>query len=166
MIEGIKGWVNTILCLGIFFTIVRMIIPNTALKKYISSLIGIITIIVVASPTIKIFQGNSLEGNIKDILLNVTTIETMSTGYTDLSNYEDINKNNVKERFKISVQEDMKEKLKTQINIDVEVTIDITNNYNIEKVNVKVPKEIEFDVEKFLYEEYDIDYKKIKVTKE
>ena len=45
MVDILKNWITTMLCIGIFLTFIQMIVPNTNLKKYIYSLIGVVTII-------------------------------------------------------------------------------------------------------------------------
>ena len=55
----------------------------------------IITIIVIANPIISLVK-NSDSNTIKNILLNATSnIGATDINYTDISNYEDVNKNNV-----------------------------------------------------------------------
>ena len=50
MVDILKNWITTMLCIGIFLTFIQMIVPNTNLKKYIYSLIGVVTIITLILP--------------------------------------------------------------------------------------------------------------------
>ena len=150
---------------SIFITIIKIIIPNTNLKKYIYSLMGIITVIVIINPVISFFKSNDLN-SIKSILLNATnSIDTQNINYTSMSNYEDVNKNNVKENFKENVESDIKEKLSESIGENVDVNIQITDTYNIQKVNVTIYKDTSFDIVSFISKEYDIDGSKITIQK-
>ena len=106
MLDTFRNWINMILALGILFTVIRIIVPNTKLKKYIYSLMGIVTIIVILSPVINLIKNGDLENSFKNIFLNMASAETLNTEYTNLSNYEDVNKNNVKENFKLNVEND------------------------------------------------------------
>ena len=165
MLDVFKEWISSILAIGILFTIIKIIIPNTNLKKYIYSLMGIITVIVIINPVISFFKSNDLN-SIKAILLNATnSIDTQNINYTSMSNYEDVNKNNVKENFKENVESDIKEKLSESIGENVDVNIQITDTYNIQKVNVTIYKDTSFDIVSFISKEYDIDGSKITIQK-
>ena len=165
MLDVFKEWISSILAIGILFTIIKIIIPNTNLKKYIYSLMGIITVIVIIKPVISFFKSNDLN-SIKSILLNATnSIDTQNITYTSMSNYEDVNKNNVKENFKENVDSDIKEKLSESIGENVDVNIQITDTYNIQKVNVTIYKDTSFDIVSFISKEYDIDGSKITIQK-
>ena len=163
MLDVFKEWISSILAIGILFTIIKIIIPNTNLKKYIYSLMGIITVIVIINPVISFFKSNDLN-SIKSILLNATnSIDTQNINYTSMSNYEDVNKNNVKENFKENVESDIKEKVSESIGENVDVNIQITDTYNIQKVNVTIYKDTSFDIVSFISKEYDIDGSKITI---
>ena len=68
MIEIFKNWIVSMLCIGIFTTIIQLIIPKTNLKKYIYTLIGIVTITVIISPVIDMFKSNSMEDSVSEVL--------------------------------------------------------------------------------------------------
>ena len=164
MLEVFKNWISSILAIGILFTIIRIILPNSHFKKYIYSLIGIVTIIVIISPVISAVKSTNFD-NIKDIVLNATNIDSSDVNYTNLSNYEDINENNVKKNFITSVENDIKEKLSSNIDNNVDVNIEITDTYNIEKINITLYGETSFDILSFISEEYDIGKDKINLQR-
>lgn len=164
MLEVFKNWISSILAIGILFTIIRIILPNSHFKKYIYSLIGIVTIIVIISPVISAVKSTNFD-NIKDIVLNATNIDSSDVNYTNLSNYEDVNENNVKKNFITSVENDIKEKLSSNIDNNVDVNIEITNTYNIEKINITLYGETSFDILSFISEEYDIGKDKINLQR-
>ncbi len=165
MIEIFKEWIQSILCIGILFTIVRIIIPNSSLKKYTYSIVGIITIIVILSPIINLVKGSDLT-NLKEIFSSPNEIINENIVYTNISNYEDINKNNVKEDFKQKIEQDIILKLKSKANIDARVNIEITESYNIEKINITLNEPASLDIPSYLSQEYDIDKSIIEITKE
>lgn len=164
MLEVFKNWISSILAIGILFTIIRIILPNSHFKKYIYSLIGIVTIIVIISPVISAVKSTNFD-NIKDIVLNATNIDSSDVNYTNLSNYEDVNENNVKKNFITSVENDIKEKLSSNIDNNVDVNIEITDTYNIEKINITLYGETSFDILSFISEEYDIGKDKINLQR-
>lgn len=165
MLDIFKDWINMILAIGILFTIIRIITPNTKLKKYIYSLMGIVTIIVMLNPVVTLIKNSNIKSDLKDILLNMSTVETLNIEYTNLSNYEDVNKNNVKENFKQSVANDIKDKLSKNIPNEFEVNIDITDTYNIDKVTIKINGDTDYDIASFINQEYDVEKDKIKIEK-
>ena len=165
MLDTFRNWINMILALGILFTVIRIIVPNTKLKKYIYSLMGIVTIIVILSPVINLIKNGDLENIFKNIFLNMASAETLNTEYTNLSNYEDVNKNNVKENFKLNVENDIKQKLAQNIDNEIQVEIDITDTYNIDKVTINVVGDTSFDIASFINQEYDIDRQKVIIQK-
>ena len=160
MLDVFKNWISSILAIGILFTIIRIILPNSHFKKYIYSLIGIVTIIVIISPVISAVKSTNFD-NIKDIVLNATNIDSSDVNYTNLSNYEDVNENNVKKNFITRVENDIKEKLSSNIDKNVDVNIELTDTYNIEKINITLYGETSFDILSFISEEYDIGKDKI-----
>lgn len=164
MLDVFKNWISSILAIGILFTIIRIILPNSHFKKYIYSLIGIVTIIVIISPVISAVKSTNFD-NIKDIVLNATNIDSFDVNYTNLSNYEDVNENNVKKNFITSVENDIKEKLSSNIDNNVDVNIEITDTYNIEKINITLYGETSFDILSFISGEYDIGKDKINLQR-
>lgn len=166
MLEVFRNWISSILGVGILFTVIKIILPNTNLKKYIYSLIGIVTIIVIIKPLISFFEDNELN-SIKNIFLNATDeLSTSNINYTDISNYEDVNKNNVKENFKANLEEDLKEKLAKNMENDVKIDIQIADTYDIEKINITIYGDTSFDVLSYVSNEYDVEKDKINVKKE
>ena len=164
MLDVFKNWISSILAIGILFTIIRIILPNSHFKKYIYSLIGIVTIIVIISPVISAVKSTNFD-NIKDIVLNATNIDSSDVNYTNLSNYEDVNENNVKKNFITRVENDIKEKLSSNIDNNVDVNIEITDTYNIEKINITLYGETSFDILSFISGEYDIGKDKINLQR-
>ncbi|WP_462391967.1 stage III sporulation protein AF [Clostridium cadaveris] len=58
--EGLKTWITTI-CAGVFFiTAVEMILPDNSLKKYAKFVLGLILMIIIINPLIKILNGTDI----------------------------------------------------------------------------------------------------------
>ena len=58
--EGLKTWITTI-CAGVFFiTAVEMILPDNSLKKYAKFVLGLILMIIIINPIIKILNGSDI----------------------------------------------------------------------------------------------------------
>lgn len=164
MLDVFKNWISSILAIGILFTIIRIILPNSHFKKYIYSLIGIVTVIVIIGPVISAIKSTDID-NMKNIILNATNLGSSEVNYTNLSNYENVNENNVKKNFISSMENDIKEKLSKNIDNNVDVNIEITDTYNIEKINITLYGETSFDILSFISEEYDIGKDKINLQR-
>ncbi|MBO5476483.1 MAG: stage III sporulation protein AF [Clostridia bacterium] len=165
MSEVFRSWISTILGIGIIFTIIRIITPNTKLKSYIYSLMGIVTIIVILNPLVIIFRSDNIESNVKDIMVNMNADETFNFDYLNLSGYELASQNNLKEAFRNNIANDIKNKLGKNIDNEVEVSIDITQEYEIDNITINLKGDTSFDVTSFISIEYDVEKEKIQVIK-
>lgn len=162
MIQMFKSWINLILCMGILFCIIQLIIPNTKLKKYTYSLIGIVTIITFLTPVIKMFKNLNVS-NVSDIFLNVENAQTMSMNKDALSKFEAIKDNSVKENFKASLEGDIRNKLKEKIH-DFDVNVEVTKDYNIEKIIIHTKENVTEDITTYISNEYDITRDKVELS--
>ena len=168
MVDIFKNWVSIMLCMGIFVTFVQLIIPKTNLKKYIYSLIGIVTILTVVAPVIDIMKNKDVEESVAQVIANISD-EGENT--QDLYQYENANKEALKEGFIQGMKNDIISKLENK-GIDVnEIEIFLTEQYNVEKLEVKIKKidnnkasiNSVNDVVKYINEEYMLDFSKITV---
>lgn len=165
MLDVFRNWISMILGVGIIFTIIRIIMPNTKLKGYVYSLMGIVTIIVIMSPLVTIFRSDNIEDNVKDIMVSMNADGMFDFDYLNLSGYELASKNNVKEAFRNNIASDIKNKLAANITNEVEIAIDITQEYEIDNITINLKGDTNFDVTSFISTEYDVKKEKIHVIK-
>jgi len=168
MIEYFSEWISGIICVGILFTLVRLIMPESNLKKYINSLIGLVTILVIFKPVINTFKINELD----KIVLNATHAiedENNNVNITDYSNYEQINQNNLKEIFAKNLEKDIEKKAENasikEKNSNLEVKVTISNTYNIEKINILYSGKNVEELVHFISTNYDTTKDKISLVK-
>lgn len=173
MIDLFKNWISILLCLGIFITIIKLVIPKNNLRKYIYSLIGIVTIIALISPVIDIFKNGEMQDSLKSVLSNIDNIENLDTD-VNTNKYSNIKDEAVRNSFIQSIKVDVKSKIEAK-NIDVKnVNVFVSDNYDIEKIEINIEK---IDTSKadissvtkivqYINEEYDIGYSKIEVIEE
>ena len=160
-----------LLCLGIFVTIIRLVIPKNNLRKYIYSLIGIITIIALVSPLIDIFKNNDMQDSIKSVLSNLDEQENVNV---DTEKYSNVKEEAVKKSFIQSIKNDVKSKLEGKSIVVKSVDVFISDNYDIEKIEINIEKidtskasiSSVTQIVKYINEEYDIGYSKIEVIEE
>lgn len=172
MIENFKTYINTLLCLGIFITILQLIIPKNKSRKYIYSLIGIIMIITVISPVVNLLKNENIEDGLNQVLANIDEFK-IDEGADD-EGYKEVNEDTVKNQVILGIKEDIKEKL-SEKNIEVnDVQVYLEENYEIKKISLNI-KNINNDnilfsdlnsVIKYINEEYEIEYSKIEVIEE
>ena len=171
MIDLFRNWISVLLCLGIFVTIIRLVIPKNNLRKYIYSLIGIITIISLVSPLIDIFKNNDMQDSIKSVLSNLDEQENVNV---DTEKYSNVKEEAVKKSFIQSIKNDVKSKLEGKSIVVKSVDVFISDNYDIEKIEINIEKidtskasiSSVTQIVKYINEEYDIGYSKIEVIEE
>ncbi len=174
LVDVFKNWISSLLCIGIFITFIQLIMPKANLKKYIYSLIGIVTILTVVSPIINMFKNESVETSVEEVLNNITNSNGENSNQVDEEKVKNITNENVKKEFIESIKNDITEKLKSK-NITVKnVNILLNENYDIEKIEVNIENIDEQNssldsiskVVSYLNSEYDIDFSKITVIEE
>lgn len=172
MIEIFRNWIVAMLCLGILIVIVQLVIPKTNLRKYIYSLIGIVTVITIVSPIVDVLKTGDVSSSISSVLNSMTSNEDTITVNSD--GLQDKQKELLKVQFIENLKSDVMFKLAHK---DVEVNsinISVDDDYNVTKIELKIAKiNVEKtslnsinEVVKYINSEYDIDYSKISVIEE
>ena len=161
MFNIVKGWISMILVIGIVFTLMRMIMPNTNLKKYIESVIGIVTIISIITPVLYYISNYNLTEKISENIGEILSRQEETNNY---DSYAQINNEEIKKEFVEKIQEDIKVKLKNKINQEPKVKVLVNDAYNIEKVEVKLNGNSSIDVRQYISNEYDISTDKIEIN--
>ncbi|MEG1009639.1 MAG: stage III sporulation protein AF [Clostridia bacterium] len=148
MLESFKIAVSSLLCLAIFITILELIMPENKFKKYIYSIVGIVTIITLISPFVNIYKN-------EDILKNVfKSVEMVDNSYKG--------ENVVKEEFIKKFSNDITNKLKAKDIIVKKVDIELLEDFSIKKVVIysNLKKD---EIISFLISEYDLNKSNISV---
>lgn len=161
MFNIVKGWISMILVIGIVFTLMRMIMPNTNLKKYIESIIGIVTIISIITPVLYYISNYNLTEKISENIGEILSRQEETNNY---DSYAQINNEEIKKEFVEKIQEDIKVKLKNKLNQEPKVKVLVNDAYNIEKVEVKLNGNSSIDVRQYISNEYDISTDKIEIN--
>ncbi len=172
MIDIFKNWISMMLCLGIFITFVQLIIPKTNLKKYIYSLIGIVTIITIISPIIDVMKNKEIEESVSQVIANIS--DESNINESDLDKYKNANEDAVRIGFVEGMKSDVTAKLEEKGITVQDIEIFVTDQYNIEKMEVKIGKIDEEkssinsvnEVVKYINNVYELDYSKISVIEE
>ena len=169
MIEIFRNWIVALLCLSILIVIIQLVIPKTNLRKYIYTLIGIITVITIISPVVDLLKKQDIKESIADVLSSFNTNDAaVSVNSSDL---EEKKTGLVKVQFIDSIKQDIKDKLESK-NITVKsINVSVDDNYDITKLEIKILKSKNGivsvnEIVKYLNNEYGIDYSKISIVEE
>lgn len=172
MIEIFKNWIVALLCLSVLIVIIKLIIPKTKLRKYIYTLIGIITVITILSPVVDLLKSKNVEESISDVLFSIENngkvISVNSNGL------EDRRDELVKMQFIDNLKSDVMFKLANKKIIVNNVNVSIDEEFNIKRININIAKIDQSktsvnsisEIIKYLNAEYDIDSSKITVIEE
>ncbi|MBU3155227.1 stage III sporulation protein AF [Clostridium estertheticum] len=141
MIELLKVWVTNITIAIFFITAVEMILPDNNMKKYAKFVLGLMLIVVIINPIIKIFDKNF---DLNSYSSKATSYIEGSTQASDMKKYKDINIVNTTENFKKNLQKECITNLEqtypeNKYNADVDVVYDSKNGvFNINRVKIDV----------------------------
>ena len=136
MISWISSWTETIVVAIIIASILEMILPEGKNKKYIKTIIGLYILFVIISPIISKFTNKDFINSIE----YEKYFKDSDTKQVISSEIEENNLNNIKSVFIQNLKNDLTMKLKEKgymiINYDIEVDINVEENYG----NVKYIK--------------------------
>ncbi|MBK5241307.1 stage III sporulation protein AF [Clostridium sp.] len=141
MIELLKVWVTNITIAVFFITAVEMILPDNNIKKYAKFVLGLILIVVIINPLMKILDKNF---DLYSYSNKATSYMESSTPATDIKKYKDINiiktsdnfKNNLEKECITDLQEAFPE---NKYNADIEIVYDDSDSqFNINKMEIGI----------------------------
>lgn len=172
MIEIFRNWIVAMLCLGILIVIVQLVIPKTNLRKYVYSLIGIVTVITIVSPIVDVLKTGNVSSSISSVLDSMSSNEDTITVNSD--GLQDKQNELLKVQFIENLKSDVMFKLAHKDVVVNSINISVDDDYNVTKIEVKIAKiNVEKtslnsinEVIKYINSEYDIDYSKISVIEE
>lgn len=145
MMEFIKDWVIQVLVTVIFIILIDMILPNNNFKKYAKLATGLIVMIAIITPVIKL---SSKGLNVEETIGNyITTFQDREANLDKERIEEDINKKTVeayKEKLKMAVEQMIYNKTGKNYSV-VEIAIEEDEgSYNFSEVKkIKLMKSSE-----------------------
>lgn len=141
MIELLKVWVTNITIAVFFITAVEMILPDNNMKKYAKFVLGLMLIVVIINPLVKIFDKNF---DLYSYSNKAISYMESSTSTTDIKKYKDSNiiktsdnfKNNLEKQCIADLQEAFPE---NKYNADIEIVYDDSaSQFNINKMEIGI----------------------------
>lgn len=141
MIDTLKVWVTNITIAIFFITAIEMILPDNNMKKYAKFVLGLMLIVVIINPIIKIFNKDF---NFSSYSNKATSYMESTTAVTDVKKYKEINLVNTTNNFKENLEKQCITNLdeaypEQQYNADIEIIYDDKNGvFNIKKVEIGI----------------------------
>lgn len=141
MIELLKVWITSITIAVFFITAVEMLLPDNSMKKYAKFVLGLILIVVIINPIIKVFDKDF---NLNSYSDKATSYMETGTDKADIKKYKDSNILNTTENFKKNLEKDCITNLEetypeNKYNVDIQVAYDSKDGiFNIDSVGVEV----------------------------
>lgn len=124
ILNFISNWIKEIVLVFIFASIIEMIVPNNSIKRYINMFIGILIILAILNPIIKLVN--------KDLWTNITTdnIQGGEFKYVDKE---------------IDIDGDLIKIYLSKIEGDIKTTIEENSNYSVHsiKTNIHISEDVE-----------------------
>ena len=141
MIEALKAWIVNITIAVFFTTAVEMILPDNNMRKYAKFVLGLLLIVVIITPLIKVFDKNfdfySYSNKAISYLDNNTTDR-------DIKKYKNSNIVNTIENFKKNLEKECITNLEetypeNKYNASIEIIYDDKSGiFNISKVEIGI----------------------------
>jgi len=141
LIEILKVWVTNITIAIFFITAVEMLLPDNDMKKYAKFVLGLMLIVVIINPIIKIFNKNF---DFYSYSNEATSYMNSSIAATDMQKYKDTNLLNTTENFKVNLEKQCIINLEeaypeNQYNADINITYDEKNTiFNINRIEIGI----------------------------
>lgn len=172
MIDSFKNYINTLLCLGIFVTILQLVIPKNNSKKYIYSLVGIIIVISVISPVINFLKNENVEDGVNQVISNIDKFKSEDINIDEKG--REANEELIKSQVIGNIKNDINQKLEQKDIESKNIDVYLEDNYEVKKIRIHIEK-LDEDVTKFktlndivtyISDNYKIEYEKIEVVEE
>lgn len=149
MVEWLTSWAQGIIVAVIIATIIEMILPNGACKKYVKVVIGLYILFTIISPMITKITNNDF--NVNELFDTKSYEEQLAKSDEDISKkLEENNNRTIKDIYKSNLEADIKAKLQDK-GYKVEssyIQIQDDENYTIEFISLNLDKEEKVEEDK------------------
>jgi len=141
LIELLKVWITNITIAVFFITAVEMILPDNSMKKYAKFVLGLMLIVVIINPIMKMFDKNF---DINSYSSKATSYMESSTASVDIKKYKDINIINTTENFKKNLENECLLSLEetypeNKYNADIQIVYDSKDGtFDIKNVEIEI----------------------------
>jgi len=141
LIDLLKVWITNITIAVFFITAVEMILPDNSMKKYAKFVLGLLLIVVIINPIIKIFDKNFDLGSYSS---KATSYMESKDSQSNIQKFKDSNIANTTENFKKNLETECIANLEeaypeNKYDADVDIVYDSKNQiFNINSVQIEI----------------------------
>lgn len=130
-----KEYIRTLIYVSVFSIILEIILPETKLKKYISTMISLLVVLVTISPIIKFIKNEDILAVISETYnsIDINIEDGKSYGNNEMYSNEQIRLNT-----KRKLELDMLNKCNEKGYLVNRVEVNLTNEYLISEVNIYI----------------------------
>lgn len=162
-----KSYISTIIYICVFSIILELILPNSKLKKYIATLIGLLIIITLITPVFDFLKNNNITEVISNTLNKVADNNLEQKYKYDFSNLQN---KMILNRTKESIEEDILKSCIQKFDKKIKkVNIKLNDKYNIESIKVYVENIEEIylanQIMEYITDKYNVQNEYIEVIK-
>lgn len=127
MIEFVKNWITNIVVVIFFIAFIEILLPSSNMKKYINMILGLLIIIVLINPIIKLMSSDI---NIdREVFYNLQSYNTFKI--EGESKYVENQNQQITEVYKKKIENEISDFLRTDV------------DYSVLDVNVSINEDIE-----------------------
>lgn len=131
-----KEYISTIIYVAIFSIILELILPSNKLKKYITGLMGLLVVIVIASPVLNFLKDGDVILALSTAIENIGVTEDTYATYDFSKQRDKMISSSVKERLEDTIYESCVNKF-PGFNVKG-VNIEIDEEYKVKEINAVV----------------------------
>jgi len=122
ILDFLRNWVKDIAVMFILLSIVELALPNNNMKRYVNVVIGLMIIIVIISPFIKLINSSF---NIEQEIFK-SIVEGVQFEYADNSDLQELHERQIKETYINMLKENVK------------ATIDGILEYQVDDIKISI----------------------------
>lgn len=162
-----KNYISTIIYICIFSIILELILPESKLRKYIATVIGLLIIITLVTPVFNFLKNDNVVEVISSTLNKVASNNVDKKNKYDFSNLQN---KMILNRTKENIEEDILKSCTQKFDGKVKkVSIKLNDKYNIESIKVYVSDMEEIylasQIMEYITDEYNVQNEYIEVIK-
>ncbi|WZL71447.1 stage III sporulation protein AF [Clostridiaceae bacterium 35-E11] len=120
MISFLRSWILNITTVIVFVTILELLLPNSAMKKYIKMIVGLLVMLVILNPILELINGKA---NVEYEILKTSAYMDNGPVTTSIDRVEEIQNKQMIHLYKEKLERHIKDRIEFSNNVKV-ISID------------------------------------------
>ncbi len=142
MIENVRGWIINITTVIIFISFIEILMPNSAMKKYLNLVLGFVVMLIILNPIISILENKTY---LEDEYFQVANSLDQKEYSFATNNIESVQKDQLLYLYKNKIENEIRGRLESRYDVvilDINIDIDDSNENTgeIRKVDLTLEK--------------------------